>query len=166
MLLYSTKTFKSAPTSWSVLYSKKYAGKITVPDNPIQIADAALYLEKAQPKLGITDPYELTQPQFNAAVALLKSEHPLIKKYWDLASQEISLFQSGTTVVGAAWPYQTNTLTANKVAVADTIPKRGRDRLGRHLDARHQRAAPELRLQVDAVGHDAEGAGARRRLLR
>jgi putative spermidine/putrescine transport system substrate-binding protein len=125
VLLYSKKTFPSAPASWSVLYSKKYAGKITVPDNPIQIADAALYLEKAQPKLGITDPYELTQPQFNAAVALLKSEHPLVKKYWDLASQEISLFQSGTTVVGAAWPYQTNTLVANKVAVGDTIPKEG-----------------------------------------
>jgi putative spermidine/putrescine transport system substrate-binding protein len=125
VLLYSKKTFKTAPSSWSVLYSKQYAGKITVPDNPIQIADAALYLEKSQPKLGITDPYELTQPQFNAAVALLKSEHPLVKKYWDLASQEISLFQSGTTVVGAAWPYQTNTLVANKVAVADTIPKEG-----------------------------------------
>jgi len=125
VLLYSTKTFKSAPTSWSVLYSKQYAGKITVPDNPIQIADAALYLSKAQPKLGITDPYELTQSQFNAAVSLLKSEHPLIKKYWDLASQEISLFQSGTTVVGAAWPYQTNTLKANKVKVADTIPSQG-----------------------------------------
>ena len=61
VLLYSTKTFKSAPTSWSVLYSSKYKGKITVPDNPIQIADAALYLSKTKPSLGITDPYELTQ---------------------------------------------------------------------------------------------------------
>ena len=114
VLLYSTKTFKTAPTSWSVLYNNKYAGQITVPDNPIQIADAALYLSKTQPNLGITDPYELTQPQFNAAVKLLKQQHPLIKKYWDLASQEISLFQSGTTVVGAAWPYQTNTLVADR----------------------------------------------------
>ena len=125
VLLYSTKTFKTAPSSWSVLYNKSYAGQITVPDNPIQIADAALYLSKTQPKLGITDPYELTQAQFNATVALLKSEHPLIKKYWDLASQEISLFQSGTTVVGAAWPYQTNTLVAAGAKVAETIPKEG-----------------------------------------
>ena len=125
VLLYSTKTFKSAPSSWSVLYNKSYSGQITVPDNPIQIADAALYLSKTQPKLGITDPYELTQAQFNATVALLKSEHPLIKKYWDLASQEISLFQSGTTVVGAAWPYQTNTLVAAGAKVAETIPKEG-----------------------------------------
>ncbi|MGH9020128.1 MAG: extracellular solute-binding protein, partial [Acidimicrobiales bacterium] len=93
--------------------------------NPIQIADAALYLSKAQPKLGITDPYELTQPQFNAAVALLKQQHPLIKKYWDLASQEIQLFTNNAVVVGAAWPYQTNTLKAAKVAVADTIPSEG-----------------------------------------
>jgi putative spermidine/putrescine transport system substrate-binding protein len=125
VLLYSTKTFKTPPTSWSVIYSGKYKGQITVPDNPIQIADAALYLSKSQPKLGITDPYELTQPQFNAAVALLKQEHPLIKKYWDLASQEISLFQSGTTVVGAAWPYQETTLAAAHAPVDSTIPKEG-----------------------------------------
>jgi putative spermidine/putrescine transport system substrate-binding protein len=125
VLLYSTKTFPAAPTSWSVLYSSKYSGQITVPNNPIQIADAALYLSKTQPDLGITDPYELTQKQFNAAVGLLKQEHPLVKKYWDLASQEISLFQSGTTVVGAAWPYQTNTLVAAGAKVAETIPSQG-----------------------------------------
>jgi len=125
VLLYSTKAFSAAPTSWSVLYDSKYAGQVTVPNNPIQIADAALYLSKTQPSLGITDPYELTTAQFNATVSLLTQEKPLIKKYWDLASQEISLFQSGTTAVGAAWPYQTNTLQAAKAPVADTIPSEG-----------------------------------------
>ena len=125
VLLYSKKTFPTAPASWSVLYNSKYKGKVTVPDNPIQIADAALYLSKSKPSLGITDPYELTQAQFSAAVNLLKSEHPLIKKYWDLASQEISLFQNGSVVVGAAWPYQTNTLQAAGAKVADTIPSEG-----------------------------------------
>jgi putative spermidine/putrescine transport system substrate-binding protein len=125
VLLYSKKAFPSAPTSWSVIYNKKYAGQVTVPNNPIQIADAALYLSKTQPSLGITDPYELTQTQFNAAVNLLKQQKPLIKKYWDLASQEESLFQSGTTVVGAAWPLQTNTLVAAGAPVADTIPSQG-----------------------------------------
>ena len=78
VLLYAKKTFPSAPTSWSVLYNKKYAGQVTVPNNPIQIADAALYLSKTQPGLGISDPYELTQPQFNATVSLLKQQKPLI----------------------------------------------------------------------------------------
>jgi putative spermidine/putrescine transport system substrate-binding protein len=125
VLLYSTKVFPTAPKSWSVLYNPKYKGKITVPDNPIQIADAALYLSKIEPSLHITNPYELTQHQFTDAVSLLKEEHPLIKKYWDLASQEISLFQNGEAVVGAAWPYQTNTLIAAGAKVADTIPKQG-----------------------------------------
>ena len=64
VLMYSKKAFKTAPTSWSVIYDKKYKGQITVPDNPIQIADAALYLKTHNKSLGITDPYELTQPQF------------------------------------------------------------------------------------------------------
>jgi putative spermidine/putrescine transport system substrate-binding protein len=125
VLLYSTKTFATAPTSWSVIYDPKYKGQITVPNNPIQIADAALYLKTAQPSLKITDPYELTQTQFNAATNLLKQQKPLVPKYWNLASDEINLFQSGTTVVGAAWPYQTITLQQNKTAVADTIPSQG-----------------------------------------
>src|SRR5207249_7104046 len=65
-LLYNTKKVKPAPTSWGILYSSKYKGKITVPDNAIQIADAALYLSKTKPNLGITDPYELNDAQFKA----------------------------------------------------------------------------------------------------
>jgi putative spermidine/putrescine transport system substrate-binding protein len=49
----------------------------------------------------------------------------LVKKYWDLASQEISLFKSHDVVIGAAWPYQTNTLQGDNVPVADTIPSEG-----------------------------------------
>src|SRR5215831_16218691 len=123
VLLYSKKACPSAPTSWSVLYNKQYAGQVTVPNNPIQIADAALYLSKTQPSLGITDPYELTQPQFNATVNLLKQQKPLIKKYWDLASQEISLFKNGDVTVGAGWSYQTNTLKASGAPIDETVPQ-------------------------------------------
>ncbi len=124
-LLYNTQKVKPAPTSWSVIYSKKYKGKVTVPDNPIQIADAALYLSKTNKSLGITDPYELNAKQFNATIALLKQQKPLIKKYWGLASDEIDLFKNGDAVIGASWPYQTNTLIAAKVPVKDLIPKEG-----------------------------------------
>jgi putative spermidine/putrescine transport system substrate-binding protein len=124
-LLYNTQKVSPAPTSWEVIYDPKYKGKITVPDNPIQIADAALYLSKKDPSLGITDPYELTQKQFDATVKLLKQQKPLVKKYWALASDEIDLFKNGDAIIGAAWPYQTNTLQADKVPVKDTIPKEG-----------------------------------------
>src|SRR5918911_858373 len=124
-LLYNTKKVKPAPTSWSVIYSPKYKGQITVPDNPIQIADAAVYLSKTKPSLGIKDPYELTTKQLDAAVTLLKKQKPLIKKYWGLASDEIDLFKNGDAIIGASWPYQTNTLQADKVPVKDLIPKEG-----------------------------------------
>jgi putative spermidine/putrescine transport system substrate-binding protein len=124
-LLYNTAKVKPRPTSWAAIYSAQFKGKVTVPDNPIQIADAALYLSKAQPSLGIKDPYELNQAQFNAAVNLLKKQKPLIKKYWALASDEIDLFKNGDAVIGASWPYQTNTLKAAKAPVADLIPKEG-----------------------------------------
>jgi putative spermidine/putrescine transport system substrate-binding protein len=124
-LLYNTKKVKPAPTSWSVIYSPKYKGKVTVPDNPIQIADAALYLMKTQPSLGIKDPYELNSTQFNAAINLLKKQKPLIKKYWALASDEIDLFKNGDALVGASWPYQTNTLIGDKAPVKDLVPKEG-----------------------------------------
>ena len=45
MLMYNTKLVKK-PTSWSVIYNPANKGKITIPDNPIQIADAALYLAR------------------------------------------------------------------------------------------------------------------------
>jgi putative spermidine/putrescine transport system substrate-binding protein len=125
VLMYSKKAFPVAPTSWSVVYDQKYKGQVTVPDNPIQIADAALYLQKHQPSLGITDPYELTQPQFQAAVSLLAKQRPLIEKYWALASGEIFDFKNGNATVGAGWPYQVSALKADKFGIGDTIPSEG-----------------------------------------
>jgi putative spermidine/putrescine transport system substrate-binding protein len=125
VLLYNTHKVKPAPKSWRAIYEPKYKGRVTVPDNPIQIADAALYLSKQRPDLGISDPYELTPKQLDAAAALLKQQRPLIKKYWSLASDEIELFKNGDAVIGAAWPYQTNTLRDGGVPVKDEIPKEG-----------------------------------------
>ena len=155
-----------APTSWAAIYDAKNKGKITIPDNPIQIADAALYLSKTKPSLGIKDPYELTKAQLAAAVALLKKQRPLVKKYWGLASDQIDLFKNGGSTIGASWPYQVNTLKAAKVPVVGRDPEGGRDGLARHVDAVVEGEAPELRLQVDAVHHPAEAAGPAGDLLR
>jgi putative spermidine/putrescine transport system substrate-binding protein len=125
ILLYNTKSIHPAPTSWSAIYSPRYRGQVSVPNNPIQIADAALYLSKTNPSIGITDPYELTEAQLNAAVKLLKEQRPLIKKYWALASDEIELFKNGDVTIGAAWPFQLSTLLADKAPVKSLIPVEG-----------------------------------------
>jgi putative spermidine/putrescine transport system substrate-binding protein len=124
-LIYNTKKVKPAPTSWGVLYSSKYKGKISVPNNPIQIADAALYLMKTKPSLGITDPYELNKSQFDATVALLKQQKKLLKRYWNYASDEITSIANGDVTLAATWPYQTLALQAKRVPVKELIPKEG-----------------------------------------
>lgn len=129
-LLYRSDIVKPAPTSWDVVFDPKasgpYQGKITAYDSPIYIADAAIYLKAHRPELGITDPYELTQDQFSAAVDLLKQQHPWVGKYWSLFSDEIDNFKSGATVVGTTWPYQYNDLAyTEKVPVAQVVPSEG-----------------------------------------
>jgi len=124
-LLYNTKKFVNPPTSWGVIYDPQYSGLITIPDNPIQIADAALYLSKTKPSLKITDPYELTQSQFDAAIALLKKQRPLVRTFWAAVGDEETAFKSGDVVVGAAWPIMTTDLKAAGAPVNDTIPSEG-----------------------------------------
>jgi putative spermidine/putrescine transport system substrate-binding protein len=126
-LLYNTDVVKPAPDSWGSVFdaNSPYAGKITAYNSPIYIADAALYLKATQPDLGITDPYELTQPQFDAAIALLKAQHPFVGKYWEAYADEIENFTSGATVVGTTWPYQTNTLKGSGVKVEAIVPTEG-----------------------------------------
>jgi putative spermidine/putrescine transport system substrate-binding protein len=128
-LMYRTDVVTTKPTSWDVVFdataAQPYAGKITDYDSPIYIADAALYLKAHKPDLGITDPYELTQPQFDAAVQLLKDQHPWVGKYWAAYTDEIDNFTSGATVVGTTWPYQVNTLKGAGVPVESVVPSEG-----------------------------------------
>jgi putative spermidine/putrescine transport system substrate-binding protein len=124
-LLYNTRRVTPAPRSWSALYNTRYRGKVTVPNNPIQIADAALYLMTKKPGLGIRDPYELTRPQFDAAVALLRKQRPLVGRYWNYATDEIRDFRDGRALVGSAWPYQALVLEASNVPVSEILPREG-----------------------------------------
>jgi putative spermidine/putrescine transport system substrate-binding protein len=127
LLMWRTDIVKPAPTSWSVVWEadSPYKGKITAYDSPIYIADAALYLMKTQPDLGIENPYELDDKQFQAAVDLLKTQRQNIGEYWSDATKEIQAFQSGSTVVGTSWQYQANVLAGEKAPVATTLPEEG-----------------------------------------
>jgi len=128
LLLFNTDVVKPAPDSWSVVFdtNSPYAGKVTAYDSPIYIADAAMYLKATQPDLGITDPFELTSDQLDAAVNLLKGQAGLISKYWSLYSDEVKGFGSGDMVVGTAWPVNQQYIELdNKVPVQSVIPKEG-----------------------------------------
>jgi putative spermidine/putrescine transport system substrate-binding protein len=130
-LMYNTEKVTPAPTSWDITFEptldgqpNPYSGSITGYDDPIFIADAALYLKTHNPDLGITDPYELTQEQFDAAIALLKAQQPMITKYWSLYTDEIDGFNDGSMLVGTAWPVNL-TYTKDEAPAAAVIPSEG-----------------------------------------
>jgi putative spermidine/putrescine transport system substrate-binding protein len=125
VLLYNNQKVKPGPTGWGALYDSKYKGQITIPNNPIQIADAAFYLMHAKPSLGIKDPYELDQKQFDATVNLLKKQRKLVKLYWNYDTDGRAAFANGDVSLGAIWPVDTLALQAKKVPVTEVIPKEG-----------------------------------------
>ena len=132
VLMYNTKAFPTAPTSWSVVFEetkladgKSNKGRTQAYDGPIYIADAALYLMAKKPELGIKDPFELNEQQYAAVLELLRAQHPLIHRYWHDANVQVQDFTNEGVVVSSSWPFQVNTLQANKQPVASTIPADG-----------------------------------------
>jgi putative spermidine/putrescine transport system substrate-binding protein len=104
---------------------KSNKGRVQAYDGPIYIADAALYLMKKQPALGITDPYELTEPQYAAALAVLRGQKKLTHRYWHDATVQMSDFKNEGVVASSSWGYMVNGLVADKQPVASTIPVEG-----------------------------------------
>jgi putative spermidine/putrescine transport system substrate-binding protein len=129
LLMWNSNDVKPDPTSWSVMLdpaqAAKYKGKISAYDDPIYIADAAVYLKAHQPDLKITNPYELDDDQFNAAVNLLKQQHPNVGEYWSDAAKQINSFANGDVVVGTTWQYQYFALLADKAPMKAPGPSTG-----------------------------------------
>jgi putative spermidine/putrescine transport system substrate-binding protein len=127
LLMWRTDVVKQAPDSWGVVFdpNSPYKGKVTAYDSPIYIADAAVYLKATKPELGITNPYELDDKQFQAAVDLLKGQRSIIGEYWSDYTKEMSAFTNRNSVVGTTWQVIANLLQGEKVPVELTLPKEG-----------------------------------------
>ena len=152
VLMYNTEDFAEAPTSWNVVFEEttlgdgeSNAGRVQAYDGPIHIADAAMYLMYHQPDLGITDPYELTQDQYNAALDLLRVQRGLVSRYWHDAFIQIDDFKNEGMAASGSWPFQVNLLQADGVPVASVIPQEGAtgwaDTTMLHADSEHPNCA-------------------------
>jgi putative spermidine/putrescine transport system substrate-binding protein len=128
LLMYNTDVVKPAPTSWGAVFdpSSPYKGKVTAYDSPIYIADAALYLMKTKPELGIKNPYALDDKQFTAAIDLLKTQNAIIGEYWSDYLKAQQSFDTGDTVLGTTWQIIANYVEADKkVKVQAVLPSEG-----------------------------------------
>ncbi len=129
VLGYAPSSVSPAPMTWRVLFDPasagRYAGRITLPDSPMTIALAAVYLKATRPSLGIADPYELNGSQFAAAIALLKSVRPSITKYTSSDPQVISDLASSSAVLGAVLPRHVDLLARAGRKIASAAPAQG-----------------------------------------
>ena len=126
LLVYNTEA-GPAPTSIVDMFSpdSPYAGKISVYDSPIYIADAAIYLMATQPELGITNPYALDQTQFDAAVAALETQKSIVGQYWALYTDQQAALEAGSVTLGTTWQVIVNLAAANGAKIASTLHKEG-----------------------------------------
>ena len=176
LLMWNSNDVKPAPTSWDVILdpkkASKYKGKISAYDDYIYIADAAVYLKYHDKSLGIENPYELNQKQFDAAVNLLKEQKPNVGEYWSSATKQISSFANNDSEVGTTWQYSVlrpegrGTPGGGEPGEPGVRAEGGRDRLVGHLDDQLQRQASELHVQVDGLHRLAERERRSRPVLR
>jgi putative spermidine/putrescine transport system substrate-binding protein len=130
LLVWNTDVVTTDPTSWDIIWedAADYAGQISIYGISDFIADAAIHLMVKNPGLGITNPYQLNDAQFDAAIALLEEQRDTGVIYWNgLAADQITSFAAGDVVVGTTWQYQVNTLQAGDppVPVEATVPEEG-----------------------------------------
>ena len=127
LLMWRTDVVNQAPTSWSAIWNPSSAvkKKISIYDDSIFIADAALYLKATKPDLGIDNPYQLNDTQFNAAIDLLKKLKPNVGEWWADYAKQIQSYANKDIVIGTTWPYQENILKGDKKPVEAVKPKEG-----------------------------------------
>jgi putative spermidine/putrescine transport system substrate-binding protein len=152
VLMYNTKVFKEAPTSWSVVFEetklpdgKSNKGRVQAFDGPIYVADAALYLKHHKPELGIQDVYALDRKQFDAALGLLRQQRKIVGRYWHDAFIQVDDFVNEGVVASSSWPFQVNLLRTKQAPVASVIPVEGAtgwaDTTMLHVNAAHPNCA-------------------------
>ncbi len=157
VLAYNTNVFKTAPTSWSVVFEeqnlpdgKSNKGRVQAYYGAIYIADAAVYLMTKKPELGIKNPYELNKDQYAAALDVVTKQRALVGRYWGDANVQVDDFKNEGVVASSSWPFQVNLLEADKAVmaktpIASTIPAEGAtgwaDTTMLHAEAAHPNCA-------------------------
>jgi len=127
LLMYNTDVVTEPQTSWDIVWNggANGEGKVSVYDSSIYIADAALHLMQTNPDLGITNPYQLNEEQFNAAIDLLKQQRDAGALYWGTYSDQVASYDAGDVTTGTSWQFMANLLQAEDKPVEAVLPDEG-----------------------------------------
>jgi putative spermidine/putrescine transport system substrate-binding protein len=127
VLLWRTDVVKPDPSSWSAVFGSaaSYQGKVTAPDSPMYLADAAVYLMSTNPALGIKDPYALDDQQFKAVVDLVTKQRPALGGFYADYASQVQGFRAGTSVLGASGQAAAALAKLEGAPVKSALPSEG-----------------------------------------
>lgn len=115
LLLWRRSIRKTDPASWQPLVDARriaLRGRqgATTEDTPMVIADAAIELRRSVPALRITDPFALSQQQFEAVLPLVYARMRHTTRYWQVAQEQIDALDTRLADVGTGGWYQQSVL--------------------------------------------------------
>jgi putative spermidine/putrescine transport system substrate-binding protein len=104
-----------------------YRGATTSPAGHMAIADAAVWLAANREELAITNPYELDDRQFRAALRVLREQREYLGTAWTDADEAAAAFLEQDAVQGLAPQAAVVRMRAQRppVAIASTLPREG-----------------------------------------
>jgi len=119
-LVYDKAQFSAAPDSWSVMWDPANAQKL------IALDDANNSIVLAAMVLGLKDPFNLSDAEFDAVKAKLIEQKKLLLSYYAGFDDGVNIFaQSGIKAMFSMGEPQVPSLKAKGVDAAFVIPKEG-----------------------------------------
>jgi len=96
-LIFNPEVVDAGADSWSLLWDPKYAGKMSMWDNPTTaLRIGGLYV-------GVDDVYDMTDEELEAAKAALIEQKKLNRNYWSAQADMVADYAAGNIVVTNGW---------------------------------------------------------------
>jgi len=122
-LIYNADMIKEPPTSWRALWDPKNKGKVSVPDDIVNIYTTGLVLGMAKTDAGAI--YNMTEEQLKQCKAELAKLQPNVRKYWATAGELDNMFKNKEIALALGWPLTVNTLQKEGMNIKAVIPSEG-----------------------------------------
>lgn len=93
-------TIRSSGALFDPAQAASYGDRLMLPDDPMTIADAAIWAVAQRPELKIVNPFELDPKQFSAALSVLRRQHQYVGAYWTQPAELEDALRSGEATLG------------------------------------------------------------------
>jgi spermidine/putrescine transport system substrate-binding protein len=117
-ILYRKDKVHPKERSWSLLFDKRYGGKIAWYDDLNQLVWAGYYL-------GFKQPYNQNDAELKKSQKLLISKKKLVRLFWSSETDMQNAFAAGDLWIAYAWPADWVAMKAKRLKVAYMHPREG-----------------------------------------